>query len=319
MVSVAGGSPTALRGGRRAECKMLNLSERQVGGQRSSAKRDERLWQVEQADLISERAPTPPAMPEGRRAEMLTFITELGTASIAELARQFAVSPVTVHRDLQYLAEQGSVERVRGGARAAPLLDSVASPTDWGSRITQAWEAKQAIARTALEGIESGDTVFLDSSTTCFALAKEIQLRPPKALTIVTNSPAIIHEVRLGPLHMIVVPGEIDQNLSAITGRWTEEFLAQLNFSTAYISCVGVTPEQGLMSNQRNLSDTLRSASASASKTVALVDSSKLDSPGLTHIVSLDRLESLITDAGLPPPTEERFRRAGANLVLSSS
>ncbi len=272
---------------------------------------------MDEADGAQERTLTPPAMPDGRRMEMQAFITQGGTASIAELAQKFAVSPVTVHRDLQYLTEQGAVTRVRGGARAAPMLKSAPSPTDWGSRITHSWEAKQAIARLALGRIDSGDTIFLDSSTTCFALAKEIQRRPPKALTIVTNSPAIIHEVRLEPLHLIVAPGEIDQNLSAITGRWTEEFLAQLNFSTAFISCVGATPEQGLMSNQRNLSDTLRSACASASRTIALVDSSKLDSPGLTHIISLDRLESLVTDAVLAPTTEERFRRTGVDLVLS--
>jgi len=262
---------------------------------------------------------TSPAVPDSRRSEILAFISAAGTASVAELAREFNVSPVTIHRDLQHLAERGAVERVRGGARAARVLEPMVWATDWGSRITHAWPAKQAMARTALGRIESGDTLFLDSSTTCFALAKEIEANPPRALTIVTNSPAIIHEVRLEPLHIIVAPGEIDQNLSAITGRWTEEFLSQLNFSTAFISCIGVTPEQGLMSNQRNLSDTLRVACASASKTVALVDSSKFELHGLTGIVGLDRLESVITDAELSPATAERFRRTGVQLVLSPS
>lgn len=260
---------------------------------------------------------TSPAVPDSRRAEMLAFIAEAGTASVAVLAREFNVSPVTVHRDLQHLAERGAVQRVRGGARAAPVLEPTVWATDWGSRITHAWPAKQAMARTALGRIESGDTLFLDSSTTCFALAKEIEANPPRALTIVTNSPAIIHEVRLGPLHIIVAPGEIDQNLSAITGRWTEEFLSQLNFSTAFISCVGITADQGLMSNQRNLSDTLRVASASASKTIALVDSSKFEHHGLTGIVGLDGLDSIITDAALAPQAAERFRRTGVRLVVS--
>lgn len=250
---------------------------------------------------------------------MLAFIAQAGTASVAELAREFNVSPVTIHRDLQHLAERGAVQRVRGGARAAPAQKPIVGRTDWGSRITHAWPAKQAIARAALERIESGDTLFLDSSTTCFALAKEIEANPPRALTIVTNSPAIIHEVRLEPLHLLVAPGEIDQNLSAITGRWTEEFLSQLNFSTAFISCIGVTPEQGLMTNQRNLSDALRAACASASKTIALVDSAKFELQGLTGIIGLDRVDSIITDAALAPPTAERFRRTGVQLVLSPS
>ncbi len=289
------------------------------GCRRRAGETGERSCKVLEADVDSENEVTSPAVPDSRRSEMLAFIAGAGTASVAELAREFNVSPVTVHRDLQHLAERGAIQRVRGGARAAPVLEPIVWATDWGSRITHAWPAKQAMARSALELIESGDTLFLDSSTTCFALAKEIEANPPRALTIVTNSPAIIHEVRLEPLHIIVVPGEIDQNLSAITGRWTEEFLSQLNFSTAFISCIGVTPEQGLMSNQRNLSDTLRAAAASASKTIALVDSSKFDLHGLTGIVGLDRLESIITDAALAPVIAERYRRAGVQLVLAPS
>jgi len=249
---------------------------------------------------------------------MLAFIARAGTASVAELARTFAVSPVTVHRDLQQLAERGRLERIRGGARMVSAAEPADVRSDWGSRITRAWQAKRAIARSALEKIDAGGTIFLDASTTCFALAKEIQLRPPKSLTIVTNSPAIINQVRLEPLHIIVTPGEIDQNLNAIADRWTEEFLAQLNFSTAFISCAAVS-EYGIASNQRDLGDTLRSASASASRTVALVDSTKFDVLGLTTIVPLDRLESIITDSALAPQTAERYRRAGANLVLAPS
>jgi DeoR family fructose operon transcriptional repressor len=274
--------------------------------------------QGQEADVVIDEATTPSAMPSERRAEMLAFIAQSGTASVAELARAFAVSPVTIHRDLQHLAEMGSLERVRGGARIAVPAEPGDSRTDWGSRIARAWEAKRAIARVALDEVDSGATVFLDASTTCFALAQEIRSNPPKALTIVTNSPAIVHEVRLEPLHLIVAPGEIDQNLSAIAGRWTEEFLAQLNFTTAFVSCAGVT-ERGIMSNQRNLSDTLRAASASASRTVALVDSTKFDVSGLTTIVPLERVDAMVTDGALPPATVERYRRAGLDLVLSAT
>ena len=57
----------------------------------------------------------PPAL---RRAQMLERIQRDGGVSVAELARAYAVSAITVHRDLEQLAREGLVERVHGGARA---------------------------------------------------------------------------------------------------------------------------------------------------------------------------------------------------------
>ena len=49
---------------------------------------------------------------------MLERIQRDGGASVAELARNHAVSAITVHRDLEHLAREGLVDRVHGGARA---------------------------------------------------------------------------------------------------------------------------------------------------------------------------------------------------------
>ena len=56
----------------------------------------------------------PPAL---RRQQILQRIQRDGGVSVADLARDHAVSAVTVHRDLEELAREGLVERVHGGAR----------------------------------------------------------------------------------------------------------------------------------------------------------------------------------------------------------
>ena len=62
-------------------------------------------------------APLPPVL---RRARILERVQRDGGASLAELASEHAVSPVTVHRDLELLSGEGLLERVRGGARSLP-------------------------------------------------------------------------------------------------------------------------------------------------------------------------------------------------------
>ena len=56
--------------------------------------------------------------PELRRIQILAHVRRNGGASISQLAREFSVSAVTVHRDLEVLAGEGLVTRIRGGARA---------------------------------------------------------------------------------------------------------------------------------------------------------------------------------------------------------
>lgn len=253
-----------------------------------------------------------------RRDKILETIRRRGGASVRELAREHGVAPVTIHRDLERLAQEGLIERVHGGARTPgtrPRRLRVA--TDWAKRLQQAVAEKDAIAARAAEFVEDGSTIFLDSSTTCLALARHLEGHPPRALTVVTNSPAIALELHAEPIQVIVTPGEVDQTLRMIAGRWTVEFLGTLNMETAFISAGGVTLERGLTTTRRGLVDTLQAASASSARTIGLMDSSKFGLTALLTIARAEELDSLVVDDGLPPDTLEAYLGAGVPVVLA--
>ena len=86
--------------------------------------------------------------PELRRADILERVQRDGRVSLADLANDYAVSPVTVHRDLDLLSSGGLIERVRGGARAVPKSRAPIE-TAWSARLRQAGPQKDAIARQA--------------------------------------------------------------------------------------------------------------------------------------------------------------------------
>ena len=253
-----------------------------------------------------------------RRASILERIQRDGGASIGDLAREHAVSPITVHRDLERLAREGLIERVHGGAR---LVGGGATrlrvPTDWAKRLHQNSAEKRAIAVRAAEFVEDGSTIFVDSSTTCLALARHLERRPPRALTLVTNSPAIALELHAQSIHVIVTPGEVDQTLRMIGGRWAAEFLAELNMETAFVSAGGITLEHGLTTTRRALADTLQAASASSAKTIGLIDSSKFGVSALLSIARPEELDALVVDDGLPRKTAVLYEGARVNLVLA--
>jgi DeoR/GlpR family transcriptional regulator of sugar metabolism len=255
-----------------------------------------------------------------RRAKILEAIERNGGASIGELAREHGVSPITVHRDLERLARDGLVERVRGGARRAggdPTRIRVA--TDWTKRLRQATVEKEAIAARAAAFVEDASTIFVDSSTTCLALARRLERNPPRALTLVTNSPAIALELHADPIHVIVTPGEVDQTLRMIGGRWAVEFLGGINFEVAFVSAGGITLDHGLTTTRRALADTLQAASSSAAKTIGLIDSSKFGLAALLSIARAEDLDALIVDDGLPRETLAAYEAAGVNVVIAEA
>jgi DeoR/GlpR family transcriptional regulator of sugar metabolism len=253
-----------------------------------------------------------------RRASVLERIRRDGGASVAELARDYGVSQITIHRDLVRLGRDGLIERVHGGARlpgSGPRALRVA--TDWTKRLESAVLEKQAIAERAARFVEDGSTIFVDSSTTCLVFARHLERHPPRSLTLVTNSPAIASELQAQPIHVVVTPGELDQTLRMIGGRWAVEFLAGLNMETAFVSAGGVTLENGLTTTRRALADTLKAASASSAKTIGLIDSSKFGLSALLAIARPDELDALIADDKVPAETVAAYEAGGVNLILA--
>ena len=255
-----------------------------------------------------------------RRAKILERIQRDGGASVGELAREYGVSPITVHRDLERLAREGVIERVHGGARPSAEAEShVDVATDWTKRLQAAVAEKEAIAEFAVRFVDDGSTIFVDSSTTCLALARRLERRPPRALTLVTNSPAIALELHAQSVHVIVTPGEVDQTLRMIGGRWAVEFLAELNIETAFVSAGGITLEHGLTTTRRALADTLQAASASSAKTIGLMDSSKFGLSALLAIARAQELDAIVVDDGLPQATFDEYTAAGVKLLRAEA
>ena len=255
--------------------------------------------------------------PEARRARILERIQREGRVSLADLATEHAVSAVTVHRDLQVLSGEGLLQRVRGGARSLP--DTPAQiETGWNARLREAAPEKDAIAAAARDLVEDGSTIFIDASSTGLALARAIEVRPPSDLTLVTNSPAIALGLTASSIHVIVAPGELDQHMRVLTGRWTVDFLAHLNFAVAFVSAAGVTLDHGLTTSRSGLADTLNAAADSAKRAIGLVDSTKFERSSLMTIRSAEALDLIITDDRLDPAVAAAFRAAGVNLQVVS-
>jgi DeoR/GlpR family transcriptional regulator of sugar metabolism len=253
---------------------------------------------------------------------MLERIQREGGVSVAELARSHGVSAITVHRDLEHLAAEGLVERVHGGARALSQPTALGGPaiaTAWSQRVEQAAAAKDAIGARAAKLVTAGSTIFLDASSSALCLARRIMEDPPNELTLVTSSPAIAYEMQAEPVHVVVTPGELDQHMKMIAGRWTVEFVSQLNFDVAFVSAAGLTLKEGLTTSRRPLADVVNAARAAAKRTVTLIDATKFGRASLLTIMRADDPDLIITDSSLPADVADAYDAAGVHLEILST
>ena len=121
---------------------------------------------------------------ETRRREIVEALRSAGSVTVAEVEARFDVSPVTARRDLDELERQGVLRRTHGGA---VLPTTSAHEDSFARRLKVSAEAKRRLAEAAVALMSPGETVFLDSSTTSYFVARRM-IETGIATTVLTNS-----------------------------------------------------------------------------------------------------------------------------------
>jgi len=242
-----------------------------------------------------------------RRARILAEVRRRGAVSITELSGVLGVSSMTVRRDIEALADDGRLDKVRGGA-TAPRSAS-AQELGFASRTGRQLEEKRAIARRAATLVEPGMSVGLSGGTTTWALAQE--LRGVADLTVVTNSLPIADLFqRPGRAdepytQTVVLTGGVRTPSDALVGPVAVRSLEHLHCDVVFLGVHGVDLHAGLTTPNLLEAETDRALVAAGRESVVLADHTKWGAVGLTTIVDLDDVDRLVTDDGLAPEARE--------------
>ena len=254
-------------------------------------------------------------VPVKRKEEILDFVQEKKICSIAELARRFSVSRVTIHRVLNDLESEDLVTKVHGGVRASE--PQVRIETRFTVRMEINKAKKIEIAKKARRFVRDRDTIFIDSSTTCFQFARLLGAEESLYVTVISNSPLISYELsNARHLNIISTGGDLFQEVYTYAGDLTLEAVEKLQFDKVFLSALAISPEQGLMTSQSFLALIKRKVIEKASEVNLLVDSSKFDRIAPRVIAPIERVTRIITDGELPDELRKKYGKLGIELVL---
>ncbi|WP_436232793.1 DeoR/GlpR family DNA-binding transcription regulator [Actinacidiphila alni] len=245
-----------------------------------------------------------------RLRKIAEAVREAGRLSVAELAELTETSEMTIRRDLEVLAEQGVIERYRGGARSL-LLRGEEPP--FALRAQDGTEAKRRIAAAVSALLADGESVVLDSGTTCLEVARAVEHRRLTVMPLslhAANSLAGAAEVRL-----LLPGGEPRPGELALTGPLTEASLASLRFDTAVIGCCGLTAADGLTAYDLADAAVKRAAVRAARRVVAVADAAKFSRTALAFVAAAGSLDVIVTDGSAPAEEIAAFRSAGVTVT----
>jgi DeoR/GlpR family transcriptional regulator of sugar metabolism len=213
---------------------------------------------------------------------------------------------MTIRRDLEILAEQGVLERYRGGARSL-LLRGEEHP--FALREHDGLEVKQRIAAAAVDMIADGEAVVIDSGTTCLEVARALTYR---RLTLMPLSLHAVNALVGAPRLKLLLPGgEPRPGELALTGPLAEASLAALRFDTAVIGCCGLNASNGLTAYDLAGAAIKRAAMASAHRVIAVAETAKFSRTALAFVAPASALHAVVTADDAPKNETDALEAAG--------
>lgn len=231
---------------------------------------------------------------------------------IPELADEFQVSVMTIHRDLEALESQGWLRRVRGGATARP---SALYHGDVRHRMSTATEEKAAVARHGLALVKPGQAIVLDDSTTALHLASMLPARGP--LTVITNFLSVVKVLAGEPgIDLVCLGGEYYPAYDSFFGRQTVQNMEGLRGDILFMSTTAITSGACYHLSQETI-QVKRALMAGVMRRVLLVDHSKFTRNAVHQLGRLDEFDKVIVDDGTPAATVTSLRASGIDVEVA--
>lgn len=228
-----------------------------------------------------------------RHEDILRILDLRERVSVAELTERLGVSEVTVRKDLSLLEEHGHLVRTRGGAR---LAQDRARLEPIEHRLAAQADAKSAIGRFAARLVREGETLFLDSGSTCLALARAIRRMD---LRVVTNSLDILNELADAPSIVLhATGGSFRRDARSYIGPLAVEAVRRFHFDRAFLGTSGLSAD-GVFSSQNAIeSDVKRAVIGQAARTVVLTDASKVGQAAFSIFARPEQVHMVVMDPG---------------------
>jgi DeoR/GlpR family transcriptional regulator of sugar metabolism len=247
-----------------------------------------------------------------RNIRILDILTAQKSIKVNLLAEFLDVSLSTLRKDLDYLEKREIVKRTHGYV-------SLDGADDTGKRLAFNYSIKQRIAKAAVQIVDEGETIMLESGSCCAVFAEELAIAK-KNVTIITNSIFIANYVcKLNNIKIILLGGYFQPEsrvlVGPITARCGEIFYPEKYF----IGADGFIFGSGFTGRDHLRVETAVELAKRAKNIYVLTDAAKFYRRGAYSLIQFDKLAGVFTDDSIPKEAEDALIKNNIQVKKVSS
>jgi DeoR/GlpR family transcriptional regulator of sugar metabolism len=247
-----------------------------------------------------------------RHERILSALVANPSIRVNELADELGVSSETVRRDLTELDNTGRITRTYGGAVRTKTFEPALA-----ERSKLHIEARETIARLAVERVGDANSLFIGGGATLLHFARALRTIE-RRLTVLTPAFSIATELSTNPLiEVMALPGIVDPKEGLVLGGETLKCIAQFRTPLAVVGASGVDAE-GVSEALLDAAQVYAAMIQNADATLVLADTSKFGARSLQQITSLRKGLCLITDRAPDSAMQAAIRQGGAELIYDT-
>jgi len=248
-----------------------------------------------------------------RHKKILDILNRQGNVKVTDLASYFGVSEVTARRDLDMLADQSYLVRVRGGALSNKPGTSY-EPV-YETKSVECIEEKRRIGAAAAALVKDGETLILDSGSTTWHVGTCL---PGKSdLTVITTDLKIaILLANYSDMHVFITGGAVRPHLFSCYGQSSENFVKKLNVNKFFLGADAIDARRGITNAMFEEAPIKKDMIKSAQEVILVVDHTKFNKISLAHITDFSGIDHIITDKKMPREFIKIFEKEDIKITI---
>src|SRR5512146_293009 len=254
-------------------------------------------------------------IPAQRRDRIQEYLAINRIARTSDLCDILEASEATVRRDLEWLEQEGLLERTHGGAI---ISQRVVLEPGYQQRAQTNPEEKRNIGALAASLIEKDDIVFINSGTTTTQVIR--QTRGDPSISIFTNNLSGAFEVGEPGFQYYVVGGEFQPRSNSLAGRFAMENLGQVYATKCIFGVDGMSARHGCTVTSNAEAEVIRQmVRHTKGEIIVVADHSKWGAVSNFQIATLDEITRLVTDAAFDRSAFESLEAYGVEILVAAA
>lgn len=247
-----------------------------------------------------------------RQKEILEYVRVSGEVQVEPLARDMAVTPQTIRRDLKLLCDMRLLQRIHGGA----VLHDGVSNMGYEARKRLLVAEKKAIGIAAASLVPEDSSLFVNIGTTTEAVMRELSTH--RGLLVVTNNVNVVEIMRSNQsTTLMLAGGEVRNEDGGIVGEQTAQYIGRFKMDHAIIG-VSALEEDGTLLDFDHEEVSVARAIIDNSRAVILVaDASKFERNAPIRIGNVSQVDCVVTDKSPPAEFISHCKEHNVEIVIA--